>query len=148
MPSQVGTLDGAREAMASGDIEAWLWEKFTTKHLVDTGAARAYTAWHRPRRVAATGGTNTGGIWFCERPICWKQYVMFRAKRVQLLRVKTCPIESDGVLEIPGRDETGGAPRSKGVWGSGWTTNSSAVKRRPRSGTSSVRCLDSSTGRM
>ncbi|CAK9027140.1 NMT1 domain-containing protein, partial [Durusdinium trenchii] len=33
----VGTLDGAREAMASGDIEAWLWEKFTTKHLVDTG---------------------------------------------------------------------------------------------------------------
>ena len=58
MPSQVGTLDGAREAMASGDIEAWLWEKFTTKHLVDTGAARAYMAWHRPRRVAATGGTN------------------------------------------------------------------------------------------
>lgn len=40
---------------------------------------------------------------------------MFRAKRVQLLRVKTCPIESDGVLEIPGRDETGGAPRSKGL---------------------------------
>jgi len=33
----VGTLDGARGAMAKGEIDAWLWEKFTTKHLVDTG---------------------------------------------------------------------------------------------------------------
>jgi len=33
----VGTLQGARDAMAAGDIDAWLWEKFTTKHLVDSG---------------------------------------------------------------------------------------------------------------
>jgi ABC-type nitrate/sulfonate/bicarbonate transport system substrate-binding protein len=33
----VGTLDGAREAMASGEIDTWLWEKFTTKFLVDQG---------------------------------------------------------------------------------------------------------------
>lgn len=33
----VHTLDGAREAMASGEIDVWLWEKFTTKHLVESG---------------------------------------------------------------------------------------------------------------
>jgi len=33
----VGTLEGAREAMGRGEIDAWLWEKFTTKHLVDSG---------------------------------------------------------------------------------------------------------------
>eukprot|EP00933_Yihiella_yeosuensis_P044676 TRINITY_DN3993_c0_g1_i5.p1 TRINITY_DN3993_c0_g1~~TRINITY_DN3993_c0_g1_i5.p1 ORF type:complete len:312 (-),score=70.89 TRINITY_DN3993_c0_g1_i5:163-1098(-) len=33
----VGTLDGAREAMGKDEIDAWLWEKFTTKHLVDQG---------------------------------------------------------------------------------------------------------------
>mmetsp|Transcript_49478 Transcript_49478/g.77125 ORF Transcript_49478/g.77125 Transcript_49478/m.77125 type:complete len:328 (+) Transcript_49478:34-1017(+) len=33
----VNTLDGARKAMASGEIDVWLWEKFTTKHLVDSG---------------------------------------------------------------------------------------------------------------
>lgn len=32
-----GTLDGARELMAAGKIDAFLWEKFTTKHLVDRG---------------------------------------------------------------------------------------------------------------
>lgn len=35
--SKVGTLDGAREAMGKDEIDAWLWEKFTTKHLVDNG---------------------------------------------------------------------------------------------------------------
>ena len=34
---EVGTLEGAREAMGKGEIDAWLWEKFTTKHLVDNG---------------------------------------------------------------------------------------------------------------
>ena len=34
---EVGTLDGAREAMGKSEIDAWLWEKFTTKHLVDNG---------------------------------------------------------------------------------------------------------------
>ena len=33
----MGTLDGAREAMGKDEIDAWLWEKFTTKHLVDNG---------------------------------------------------------------------------------------------------------------
>mmetsp|Transcript_17196 Transcript_17196/g.36990 ORF Transcript_17196/g.36990 Transcript_17196/m.36990 type:complete len:300 (+) Transcript_17196:133-1032(+) len=33
----VGSLDQARESMLKGDIDAWLWEKFTTKHLVDCG---------------------------------------------------------------------------------------------------------------
>jgi ABC-type nitrate/sulfonate/bicarbonate transport system substrate-binding protein len=33
----VHTLDGAREAMGKGEIDVWLWEKFTTKHLVDSG---------------------------------------------------------------------------------------------------------------
>lgn len=33
----VGTLDGARAAMAKDEIDTWLWEKFTTKHLVDSG---------------------------------------------------------------------------------------------------------------
>jgi len=32
-----GTLDGARDMMKSGEIETFLWEKFTTKHLVDAG---------------------------------------------------------------------------------------------------------------
>jgi len=33
----VGTLDNARGAMKRGEIDAWLWEKFTTKFLVDSG---------------------------------------------------------------------------------------------------------------
>lgn len=33
----VGSLDGARKGMAAGEMDAWLWEKFTTKHLVDSG---------------------------------------------------------------------------------------------------------------
>jgi len=33
----VGNMDGAREAMKKGEIEVWLWEKFTTKFLVDSG---------------------------------------------------------------------------------------------------------------
>lgn len=32
-----GTLQGAREAMAKSEIDAWMWERFTTKHLVDSG---------------------------------------------------------------------------------------------------------------
>lgn len=32
-----GTLQDGRTFMASGEIDAWLWEKFTTKHLVDSG---------------------------------------------------------------------------------------------------------------
>lgn len=31
----VGSLDGARAAMAKDEIDVFLWEKFTTKHLVD-----------------------------------------------------------------------------------------------------------------
>jgi len=33
----VNTLDGARKALAAGEADAFMWEKFTTKHLVDSG---------------------------------------------------------------------------------------------------------------
>lgn len=33
----VGNLDGARKALANGDADLFLWEKFTTKPLVDSG---------------------------------------------------------------------------------------------------------------
>eukprot|EP00929_Paragymnodinium_shiwhaense_P064543 TRINITY_DN3232_c0_g1_i1.p1 TRINITY_DN3232_c0_g1~~TRINITY_DN3232_c0_g1_i1.p1 ORF type:complete len:643 (-),score=202.69 TRINITY_DN3232_c0_g1_i1:329-2188(-) len=33
----VNSLDGAREAMKKGEIDVWLWEKFTTKFIVDSG---------------------------------------------------------------------------------------------------------------
>ena len=43
--SEVGTLDGAREAMGKDEIDAWLWEKFTTKHLVDNGESWPRMVW-------------------------------------------------------------------------------------------------------
>jgi ABC-type nitrate/sulfonate/bicarbonate transport system substrate-binding protein len=36
----VGNLDGARKALASGDAELFMWEKFTTKPMVDSGEFR------------------------------------------------------------------------------------------------------------
>ena len=42
---EVGTLDGAREAMGKDEIDAWLWEKFTTKHLVDNGESWPMMVW-------------------------------------------------------------------------------------------------------
>jgi len=33
----IETLKGAQAAMASGDIDVFVWERFTTKHLVDSG---------------------------------------------------------------------------------------------------------------
>ncbi|MEM9303222.1 MAG: ABC transporter substrate-binding protein [Pseudomonadota bacterium] len=36
----VGDLEGAREAFSAGTADAFLWEKFTTKHLVDAGEWR------------------------------------------------------------------------------------------------------------
>lgn len=36
----VGNLDGAREALANGTADAFMWEKFTTKPLVDNGEWR------------------------------------------------------------------------------------------------------------
>lgn len=50
--TEVGTLDGAREAMGKDEIDAWLWEKFTTKHLVDNGES-----W--PMMVCVFGGGFT-----------------------------------------------------------------------------------------
>jgi len=32
-----GSLDDARAAMKAGDIDVWLWEKFTTNYLVESG---------------------------------------------------------------------------------------------------------------
>jgi ABC-type nitrate/sulfonate/bicarbonate transport system substrate-binding protein len=36
----VGSLESAQEAMSDNRIEAFMWEKFTTKHLVDNGEWR------------------------------------------------------------------------------------------------------------
>jgi len=36
----VGNLDGAREAMAAGEVEVFFWEKFMTQPLVDNGEFR------------------------------------------------------------------------------------------------------------
>merc|ERR1719150_3200358 len=33
----IGALDKARVGMADGTIDVFFWEKFTTKHLVDSG---------------------------------------------------------------------------------------------------------------
>ena len=33
----VGSLEGSRKALKEGDADIWLWEKFTTKWLVDAG---------------------------------------------------------------------------------------------------------------
>ncbi len=38
--AMVRNLDGAREAMAAGEADAFLWEKYTTKPLVDSGEWR------------------------------------------------------------------------------------------------------------
>ncbi len=37
---QVGNLDGARKAFEAGEVDMFLWEKFTTKPLVDDGEWR------------------------------------------------------------------------------------------------------------
>uniref|UniRef100_A0A0G4HFJ5 Ca3427-like PBP 2 domain-containing protein n=1 Tax=Chromera velia CCMP2878 TaxID=1169474 RepID=A0A0G4HFJ5_9ALVE len=36
----VGDLEGARKSMQEGEIDGFLWEKFTTKHLTDSGEWR------------------------------------------------------------------------------------------------------------
>ena len=38
--SKVGNLDGAREKLANGKVDVFLWEKFTTQPLVDDGEFR------------------------------------------------------------------------------------------------------------
>ena len=38
--SKVGNLDGAREKLASGKVDVFLWERFTTQPLVDSGEFR------------------------------------------------------------------------------------------------------------
>lgn len=46
----VHTMDGARTAMKDGAIDAWVWEYFTTKHLVDSGewdrVGEILSPWH------------------------------------------------------------------------------------------------------
>ena len=45
----VGNLTGAREALKNGTAEAFMWEKFTTKPIVDAGefkrVGESYTPW-------------------------------------------------------------------------------------------------------
>lgn len=38
--SKVGNLDGAREKLAAGKVDVFLWERFTTQPLVDSGEFR------------------------------------------------------------------------------------------------------------
>ena len=38
--SKVGNLTGAREKLANGKVDVFLWEKFTTQPLVDSGEFR------------------------------------------------------------------------------------------------------------
>ena len=51
----VGDLEGARRALAKGSADVFMWEKFTTKHLVDHGEWRRVgevrTRAHRHARV-------------------------------------------------------------------------------------------------
>lgn len=46
----VNNLDGAKKAMAAGEIDVWVWERFTTKHMVDSGewelVSELPTPWH------------------------------------------------------------------------------------------------------
>jgi len=46
----VNNFDGAKKAMAAGEIDVWVWERFTTKHMVDSGewelVSELPTPWH------------------------------------------------------------------------------------------------------
>lgn len=46
----VNNFDGAKKAMAKGEIDVWVWERFTTKQMVDSGEwallSELPTPWH------------------------------------------------------------------------------------------------------
>jgi len=46
----VNNFDGAKKAMAAGEIDVWVWERFTTKQMVDSGewelVSELPTPWH------------------------------------------------------------------------------------------------------
>jgi len=46
----VNNFDGAKKAMAAGEIDVWVWERFTTKQMVDSGewslVQELPTPWH------------------------------------------------------------------------------------------------------
>lgn len=49
----VGNLNGAQEALTSGKANGFLWEKFTTKPLVDSGVFRRVGMSEHPRTLPA-----------------------------------------------------------------------------------------------
>lgn len=54
----VGDLQGARKALGRGDADVFMWEKFTTKHLVDSGEWRE----RRPPQTAALLERRPAGL--------------------------------------------------------------------------------------
>lgn len=54
----VNDLEGARKALAEGQADAFLWEKYTTKPLVDSGEWRRIDAWETPWPAFAIAAHN------------------------------------------------------------------------------------------
>lgn len=80
----VNTLEGAREAMAKGEIDCWIWEKFTTKHLVDSGEwdllEELPTPWHPFLFVASEKSLAEKSSQICDMVVATKQVCdMFKA---------------------------------------------------------------------
>jgi len=65
LPEIVGSLDGAREALRAGKADVFMWEKFTTKFLVDSGEWRRIgevpTPWPCFSIAASNTALETGG---------------------------------------------------------------------------------------
>ena len=55
----VGSLQGARQALAEGQAAAFMWEKFTTKPLVDSGEWRRVGECVTPWPCFVVAATNT-----------------------------------------------------------------------------------------
>lgn len=75
----VNNFDGAKKAMAAGEIDAWVWERFTTKHMVDSGEWRLLTElptpWHpflfvASERALAEKGAAIEAMVEATRPVC------------------------------------------------------------------------------
>jgi hypothetical protein len=55
---KVGSLEGARKALAEGKAELFLWEKFTTKPLVDSGEFKLLSECVSPWPCFVIAGTH------------------------------------------------------------------------------------------
>jgi len=75
----VNTLQGAREAMGKGEIDCWIWEKFTTKHIVDCGEwdilEELHAPWHpflfvASEKALAEKGSQIRDMVQTTKPVC------------------------------------------------------------------------------